>query len=147
MSTIYSPVFCVGTRTWSLGKIEDHTARPLSEAEVTAASEVMNAADRAGVGVGCPLPLTNDLRWILGRPNFACHAEAEMLRREGVTIATKSEHEQAAVVHWMLRLYLQHGEKWRDEAQKYVAGHLGREKAKLEVMERGEIGHGQEVQS
>jgi len=56
--------------------------------------------------------------WILGRPNFWCASVANVLRQDGHEIKTKAEHEQAAVIHWLLSLYLEHGDGWRDVAQK-----------------------------
>lgn len=60
--------------------------------------------------------LTDDLREILGRPNFTCHYIAQALRQMGRTIAKKSEDEQAAVIHWMLGHYLKYGADWRQHA-------------------------------
>lgn len=60
--------------------------------------------------------LTDDLREILGRPNFTCHHIAQALRQMGHTIAEKSEDEQASVIHWMLGHYLKHGADWRQHA-------------------------------
>jgi len=63
------------------------------------------------------VPLDEETRWILGRPNFWCSSVAHVLRADGHYIAEKAEEEQAAVIHWLLSLYLEHGEKWRDVAQ------------------------------
>ena len=60
--------------------------------------------------------LNDDMIWILGRPNFWCASVANVLRQDGQEIKTKAEHEQAAVIHWLLSLYLKHGEGWRDYA-------------------------------
>lgn len=60
--------------------------------------------------------LTSDLREILGRPNFTCHHVAKALRVMGITIAPKSEDEQAVVIHWLLGHYLKHGADWRQRA-------------------------------
>jgi len=57
--------------------------------------------------------LTDDLREILGRPNFTCHHIAKALRVMGLTIAPKSDDEQAVVIHWLLGHYLKHGADWR----------------------------------
>ena len=62
-------------------------------------------------------PLDDDLRAILGRPNFACIEIASALRAGGVEIARKAEDEQAAVIHFFLTKYAQHGpEKWAKAA-------------------------------
>lgn len=60
--------------------------------------------------------LTDDLREIFGRPNFACHHIAKALRLMGHTIANKSEDEQAVVINWLLGHYLKHGADWRQRA-------------------------------
>lgn len=60
--------------------------------------------------------LTRELREILGRPSFLCHGIAISLRALGHDIATRSEDEQAAVIHWMLGHYLRHGSQWRCHA-------------------------------
>lgn len=60
--------------------------------------------------------LTDDLREILGRPNFTCHFIAKALRVMGHSIASKSEDEQAVVIHWLLGIYLKHGPDWRQRA-------------------------------
>lgn len=62
----------------------------------------------------CTLPPLNDeLVDILGRPNFTCGPLARSLRELlGHQIERKSEHEQAACIHWMLGLYLEHGSQW-----------------------------------
>lgn len=62
----------------------------------------------------CTLPpLDADLIDILGRPNFTCGPFAKVLRELlGMKIERKAEHEQAAVIHWTLSLYLEHGSQW-----------------------------------
>lgn len=65
--------------------------------------------------------IDDELRWILGRPNFACAGLAQCLRRMGHSVAHKAEHEQAAAIHWMLGLYLKHGSAgWRDAAERVL---------------------------
>ena len=61
--------------------------------------------------------LTDELRLILGRPNFSCIANAEALRRAGHKIEQKAEHEQAAVIHWLLGFYFSHGNQWAEAAK------------------------------
>lgn len=62
-------------------------------------------------------PLNDDLIAILGRPNFKCSHLAELMRKSGDEIRRKSEHEQAAVIHWFLGIYLEHGDKWEGVAK------------------------------
>ncbi|MCE9898995.1 hypothetical protein [Raoultella terrigena] len=62
-------------------------------------------------------PLNDDLISILGRPNFMCAHLAELLRKSGEDIKRKSEHEQAAIIHWFLGIYLEHGDKWEGIAK------------------------------
>ncbi|EQA8340106.1 hypothetical protein ACX9EL_005107 [Klebsiella oxytoca] len=71
-------------------------------------------------------PLNDDLISILGRPNFMCAHLAELLRKSGEDIKRKAEHEQAAIIHWFLGIYLEHGDKWegiaKSDIQARVAG-------------------------
>ena len=63
------------------------------------------------------LPALNaDLIEILGRPSFTCAFLAQVLRNGGRIIKNKAEHEQAAVIHFVLCQYLAHGPKWREAA-------------------------------
>ncbi|MCX9039548.1 hypothetical protein NLN82_26450, partial [Citrobacter portucalensis] len=62
-------------------------------------------------------PLNDDLIAILGRSNFTCSHLAELMRKSGDEIRRKSEHEQAAVIHWFLGIYLEHGDKWEGVAE------------------------------
>lgn len=61
-------------------------------------------------------PLNEDLIEILGRPCFNCIRFAQALRASGMEIRMKAEHEQAAVIHYLLGFYLKHGESWREHA-------------------------------
>lgn len=68
------------------------------------------------------LELDDELKWILGRPNFVCGGVAKMLRKRGQVIEPRAEAEQAACIHWMLNLYLRHGAAaWRDAADAILA--------------------------
>lgn len=62
-------------------------------------------------------PLNDDLIAILGRPNFTCAHLAEIMRKGGEDVRRKAENEQAAVIHWFLGLYLEHGDKWESVAK------------------------------
>ncbi|PQH13456.1 ead/Ea22-like family protein [Raoultella ornithinolytica] len=62
-------------------------------------------------------PLNDDLIAILGRPNFMCAHLAELLRKSGEDIKRKAEHEQVAIIHWLLSIYLEHGDKWEGVAK------------------------------
>lgn len=73
-------------------------------------------------GQGEALELTEELRWILGQPNFTCIHTANALRLLGHEIKPKIEEEQAAVIHWCLCLYLKHGDAWREEGVKILEG-------------------------
>jgi hypothetical protein len=59
-----------------------------------------------------PSELTDDLREVLGWPNFKCAPIAHLMRAAGADIKHKAEDEQAAVLHWMVRLVLRHGPDW-----------------------------------
>lgn len=61
-----------------------------------------------------PDEMTDDITWILGRPNFACAPIAHALRTAGdMRIETRGEAEQAHVIHWLLKMALDHPEDWR----------------------------------
>lgn len=91
------------------------------------------AAD-AGEAVARAYPdaLTEDLRHVLGFPNFRCGPYAHLMRAAGADIQRKAEDEQAHVLHWLVKLVIDHGERWADVAQEEldamrekVAGHQG----------------------
>ena len=63
------------------------------------------------------IPFNDEVGFILSRPNFWCARYANFLRLDGVLIPHRAEAEQAAVIHWMLNLYLKHGDSWRDVAE------------------------------
>lgn len=76
------------------------------------------------------LELTDDLREILGRPNFTCAPLAVHLRDCGHTILPKAEHEQAAVIHWLLTLYIAHGSEWKKKAADAIRARSEKENGK-----------------
>lgn len=61
-----------------------------------------------------PSTLSDDLTFILGRPNFWCAPYARGLRALGQQIPTHAEEEQAAVIHWLLQHYLANPTDWRE---------------------------------
>ena len=63
-----------------------------------------------------PEDLNDALREILGMPNFQTGPIARAFRAAGHDIAPKMEAEQAFVMHWLIKLALEHGENWRDLA-------------------------------
>jgi hypothetical protein len=62
----------------------------------------------------------DDVRWILGRPNFACAGIANALRKSGMNIEHKAEDEQAAAIFWMLEMYKMHGKNWRKAGDEFL---------------------------
>ncbi|MES2350184.1 MAG: hypothetical protein V4641_21660, partial [Pseudomonadota bacterium] len=66
--------------------------------------------------------LNEDLRDILGRPNFTCISIATRLRQMGQTIKPRAEEEQAAVIHLFLSHYLKHGAAWRETVGAFLDG-------------------------
>ncbi|WP_109477652.1 hypothetical protein [Paraburkholderia sp. C35] len=59
-----------------------------------------------------PDELTDDLRDVLGWPNFKCAPVAHVLRAGGMDVKRKSEDEQAVVLHWFIKLVLTRGADW-----------------------------------
>lgn len=90
--------------------------RLLAESEITAPT----TQPEAGGLVELP-PLGESLRSILGRPNFACAGIAKHLRGMGYAIPHKAEEEQAATIHWLVNLYLKHGDGWATHANAALA--------------------------
>lgn len=69
-----------------------------------------------------PFPeLSDDLRDILGRPNFTCIGISQRLREMGHSIPRRAEHEQAAVIHLLLSHYFMHGAAWRETVTSYLS--------------------------
>lgn len=63
------------------------------------------------------IPLNGCVAFILSRTHFWCARYADLLRRDGKLIPKRAEAEQASVIHWMLTLYLKHGDSWWDAAE------------------------------
>lgn len=64
-----------------------------------------------------PEEMTEELKLALGRPNFLCGPIARIFREAGSVIESRAEAEQAFVIHWMVKLVLDHGKDWVDSAQ------------------------------
>ena len=62
------------------------------------------------------MELTNDLRFILGRPGYECMSTAQVLRHMGMEIAERAEDEQAASIFWMLNHYINDPRNWRSNS-------------------------------
>lgn len=110
------------------------------EASLTFEPVVPEAAPSAdAVDAERPRPslpaLNDDLREILGRPSFACSQLAFVLRAMGHDIKPKAEHEQAAVLHWMLGIYFEHGPAWADEVGRLLS--KAADAARQQEQERG----------
>ncbi|WP_122739112.1 hypothetical protein [Pseudomonas viridiflava] len=63
------------------------------------------------------LPLTEDLRYILGTQSFYCMSQATVLRMLGYEIAERAADEQAATIHWMLLHYMKDPANWRNNVK------------------------------
>jgi len=68
--------------------------------------------------------LDDDLISIFGTLCFQAIPYAQRLRAEGHEIKNKSVDEQAAVIAWKLRFYLEHGEAWRVKISEYIERHI-----------------------
>lgn len=64
--------------------------------------------------------IDEDIKFILGRPNFACGRIAARLRELGYECETKAEAEQALVIYVMLTYQDKYGKDWTDELNKYL---------------------------
>lgn len=63
-------------------------------------------------------PLNDELSFILGMPNFQAGPFAHVYRAAGHAIPYKAEAEQAFVLHRFVWLWFNHGNEWRDAAEK-----------------------------
>lgn len=81
------------------------------------------ARDAVQQNASAPFPdvLTDDLREVLGWPNFRCGPIAHLMRAAGADIKTKAEDEQAVVLHWFVTLVLKHGADWWNVARTELA--------------------------
>ncbi len=61
-----------------------------------------------------------DLYEILGRANFMCITIAKALRKGGVVIKTRAEHEQAATLLFLLRHFAADPINWRTNANSQI---------------------------
>lgn len=105
-----------GVTTPDLPPLEHENVHFADAAEMEIAALRQHIAELEARTVTLP-PLNDDLIAILGRPNFTCSHLAELMRKSGDEIRRKSEHEQAAVIHWFLGIYLEHGDKWEGIAK------------------------------
>lgn len=64
--------------------------------------------------------LNQEVKNILGRPNFMCRSIANVLIKKGWDIKEKAEDEQANVIYWMLTMYEKYGENWKEKAEEYL---------------------------
>jgi len=65
--------------------------------------------------------LSEDEKFIMGRPNFTCGAIARLLRTQGFEIPTKAEKEQSIVIFMMLEFYKKFGVNWKDNFNEELA--------------------------
>ncbi|MBI6682897.1 hypothetical protein YA0697_14360 [Pseudomonas viridiflava] len=78
---------------------------------------VNNQNSTAKTEVSIDLPLTDDLRYILGRQSYTCASQATVLRMLGYQIAESAADEQAATLHWMLVHYMKDPANWRSNVK------------------------------
>lgn len=64
--------------------------------------------------------LSNEEKFIMGHPNFACGNIAERMRQMGFECARKAEVEQALVIYTMLQFYNEYGKDWAHEMEKFL---------------------------
>ena len=64
--------------------------------------------------------LTQDLKEILGRPNFRCGNIARVLRAKGFECKERAEEEQALVIFIMMKFYEKYGKDWKAEFEEYM---------------------------
>lgn len=77
--------------------------------------EFFQEMDIWGEEIALPLVMDEQMRVILGLPNFYCGPRAQLLRSYGVEIPEKAEDEQAFWIHFCLSSYLTWGDSWESE--------------------------------
>lgn len=97
-------------------------------------------AASAAVPRAYPATLSPALAEILGQPCFAFIQFAQLWREGGVEINTSAEVEQAYFIDKHLRLYMQHGDKWRVAFGVELAAMLDKVKAERAQKEGGANG-------
>lgn len=90
------------------------------------------AIQAAGYAPTLP-PLNDTLIDILGRVCFRCAGIAQILRSGGQVIKTRAEDEQAATIHFLLDMYLQHGPAWEDKTNAELLAMAQRAKAERQT--------------
>lgn len=89
------------------------------------------------------IELTDSVKDILGRPNFWCGSIARLMRDVGYAkIKSKSEDEQAVVIHWLLSLYLEFGEIWKEKAEQQMNTWIDELKSKTTPKPKDDQGEG-----
>lgn len=80
-----------------------------------------------------PKDLTPALKDVLGLPNYKLHPIWMSLREVGVVINQRYEDEQAAALHFLIPIALEHGDDWQphaaDRLLKLRDEHLARQAA------------------
>ena len=66
------------------------------------------------------LQMTDDLRFILGMMCTQASPIAHQLVKQGHTIKTRAEDEQAYVIHWMLKAYLLDKTGWLAKCEQHL---------------------------
>lgn len=64
--------------------------------------------------------LTDSLREVLGTPVHTMIPLVRLLQSQDPTVKHRYEDEQAALLHWMLTLWFQHGDDWRAAAAEEI---------------------------
>ena len=69
-----------------------------------------------------PDDMTAELRHVLGLMNFQTCPIAHRLQAAGRDIPRKTEDEQAFVLHWLIKLALDHPDDWQERAHAEIEG-------------------------
>ena len=69
-----------------------------------------------------PDEMPPELQHVLGMMVFRTAPIAHLFRDAGADIPRKAEAEQAYVLHWLIRLTLDHGRDWQERARADIDG-------------------------
>lgn len=84
-----------------------------------------------------PQKITPELDRVLGLMLWNTGPMAKALRMDGEDIPRKAEREQAHVLHWMIKLALEHGPEWHTKVVARLEGIAARQKNIDDALARG----------
>lgn len=111
-------------------ELKGHFARGTDGVDVDAVVAALDRTVSEREGFVFPTVLTDDLRDALSTMLWTSGGISAALRADGEEIPTKAEAEQAHVLHWFIRLALEHGSAWKAKVGERLEAISAKAKAK-----------------